>query len=590
MSEIATAYVQIKPSAKGISGSISDVLDGEASAAGKSAGLNIAGSLGKMLTGAIAAAGISDIVQKALDVGGNLQQSFGGLDTIYGDASDRAKRFAAQAAQMGISANNYAEQAVSFGAALKQALGGDVEAAVNVANLAISDMADNAAKMGTPIENLQTAYQGFAKQNYTMLDNLKLGYGGTKTEMERLLKDAEKLSGEEFNIENLDDVYTAIHVIQNELGLTGVAADEAKTTLQGSMNAMKASFENLLGAIATGGDIATPLTQLLTNIGTFVIGNLVPMLANIVKAIPPVLQQLFSTLAPQIGSLFSDTMNNLPDLLNAGLEMVNKIVNGILQGLPGFIAKAGELLISFVSALLSNLPAVMQAGFDILLNLVNGIISNLPAIIDAALKAITAFDQMLLKNFPTILQKGIELIAQLVAGIISAIPKVVMAIPQVIKSIVNAFSSFNWLSIGADIMRGIGNGIRNGIGIVVDAAKSAAKAAFDAAKNFLGIGSPSKLFEKGVGKWIPAGTAKGVLNNLGVLENAMTTLAATTASGFESQLTSGRFSVSEDTGTVGTNGFNQVLNIYSPRELMPSEIARQTRNATQQMALELRGV
>ena len=208
--ELAKAYVQIIPSAKGIGNSISSALGGEATNAGKSAGLNIAGAI----KGAIAAAGIGAAIKTALSAGGDLQQSFGGLDTIYDTAAEGAKKYAAEAAKAGISANSYAEQAVSFGAALKQAYGSDLNGAMEAANVAILDMADNSAKMGTDIGSIQTAYQGFAKQNYTMLDNLKLGYGGTKAEMERLLKNAEEISGVKYDINNLGDVYSAIHEIK----------------------------------------------------------------------------------------------------------------------------------------------------------------------------------------------------------------------------------------------------------------------------------------------------------------------------------------------------------------------------------------
>ena len=228
--EIAKAYVQIMPSAKGIKGELTKEMGGDLEAAGKSGGDKLGGSLVSTLKKVVVAAGIGKIVSDALSAGADIQQSFGGLDTIYGEAADAAKEYAYQAAQAGISANDYAEQAVSFGASLKQAFEGDTTKAVEAANTAIMDMTDNAAKMGTPIENIQSAYQGFAKQNYTMLDNLKLGYGGTKTEMERLLEDAQKISGVEYNIDNLGDVYDAIHVIQQDLGLTGVAAQEASTT------------------------------------------------------------------------------------------------------------------------------------------------------------------------------------------------------------------------------------------------------------------------------------------------------------------------------------------------------------------------
>ena len=231
---LGTAYVQIVPKAEGIKGSIENVLGGEAQAAGTSAG----SKMGAFLKKAIVAAGIGTafvkVVKGAMDEGAKLQQSYlGGLDTLYGDAADSARAYAREAAQAGISMNTYSEQAVSFGAALKNAYGGDVVKAAEAANTAILDMADNSAKMGTDITSVQMAYQGFARGQYQLLDNLKLGYGGTRGEMERLLKDAQELSGVEYNIDNLGDVYDAIHVIQGELGLTGVAAAEASETFSG---------------------------------------------------------------------------------------------------------------------------------------------------------------------------------------------------------------------------------------------------------------------------------------------------------------------------------------------------------------------
>ena len=583
MTDIGKAYVQIIPSADGISGSVQKILDPEVSAAGQSAGKGLGASLGSAIIGALSAVGIEQVIEKTLKAGGDLQQSFGGLETIYGDAADQAKQFAMEASKAGISANDYAEQAVSFGASLRQAFGGDTEKAVQAANTAIMDMTDNAAKMGTPIENIQSAYQGFAKQNYTMLDNLKLGYGGTKTEMERLLKDAQKISGVKYDISNLGDVYDAIHVIQGELGLTGVAAEEAKTTLSGSFNAAKAALETFLATLSTGGDITGSLTTLITTMGDFFIGNLAPMLLNIVKAVPPVLQSLFSTLAPQIGDIFQKSIDNLPEILQTGVDMINKVVNGILQGLPGFITTVMNVAQTFVKTIFDNLPAILQAGVNILLNLVNGIITNFPAIANAAYTAIANFAATILQNLPTILQKGVEIIGQLVAGLISAIPKVIAAIPQIIRSIVNAFGSYNWLSIGTDIIRGIANGIKGAAGLIIDAAKNAARSAFEAAKNFLQIGSPSKLFADKIGEMIPAGIAQGITKNAGVIHSAMEGLTAMTAADFAGDVNIGG-------NASGTGGYTQIINISSPRELSPSEVARQTRNATQQMALQLSGV
>ncbi|MBR2697521.1 MAG: hypothetical protein IKE76_02940 [Clostridia bacterium] len=361
MADLGTAYVQIVPSAQGIKGKITKELSGEVDQAGDEGGK----SLGRRLIGGLAKAGIVTAVgsqlKQAFEAGGALQQSFGGLETIYGEAADQAKEFAMQAASAGISANTYAEQAVSFGAALKKAYGGDTTAAMEAANMAIMDMADNAAKMGTPIESLQSAYQGFAKQNYTMLDNLKLGYGGTQEDMEHLLKDAQKISGMEYNIDNLGDVYDAIHVIQGELGLTGVAAGEAETTLTGSMGAVKASWENVMAALTTGEGLDTALNNMVSSFGAFS-HNVLTMLANIAPQLP----ELIVGLADVI-------IDNAPVFLSAGLELMAKLLFGLITSLPTIIAEMPNIIGGIVNAFYEVDWA--QLGKDI----INGIIKGLVA-------------------------------------------------------------------------------------------------------------------------------------------------------------------------------------------------------------------
>lgn len=608
--ELGKAYVQIVPSAEGISGSISKAIGGEATSAGKSAGINIAGAI----KGVIAAAGIGTAIKASLEAGGNLQQSFGGLDTIYGDAADAAKAYASEAAAAGISANDYAEQAVSFGASLKQAFEGDTTKAVEAANTAIMDMADNAAKMGTPIENIQNAYQGFAKQNYTMLDNLKLGYGGTKTEMERLLADAQKLSGVEYNIDNLGDVYDAIHVIQEDLGLTGVAAAEAEGTFTGSMGAMKASAENLLANLALGNDITGDIQALMGNIQTFVMGNLAPMIGNILAALPELLsgagsmiiqalnlvsnnadgivqmgidfvvalvqaiveavpylieaavnliaalgEALVNTDWLQVGTdlitglnesmelaageifgadgniltAFLDSITaNLPGVLEKGVEIVTNLVNGILQNLPMLITTALEMMFQFTSFIYQNLPTIMAAGVELLLNLVNGIVDNLPTIVTTAVEVMAGFMAGIGQQLPNILMKGIEIIGKLIAGLIQAIPKIVAAIPKIILAMVKTFLSYDWFSIGKNILLGIKDGIVKSVSLVVEAAKEAAQSIWDAIKSFFSIGSPSKLMAY-AGEMIDVGFANGITDNKGLVDSAISSLSNSAMSSLE---------------------------------------------------------
>ena len=339
MTEVGQATITIIPNMKGAQEKITKDLG----ATGDKSGNDSGDSFVKALLGKVKQAGvglaIGKFINDSLDAGAKLQQSFGGLETLYGDAAEYAKEYAYQAAQAGISANDYAEQAVSFGASLKKAFGGDTTKAVEAANTAIMDMTDNAAKMGTPIESIQNAYQGFAKGQYNMLDNLKLGYGGTKTEMERLLADATKLSGVEYNIDNLGDVYEAIHVIQEDLGLTGVAAEEAATTFSGSFGAMQASAQNLLADLSMGEEIGPDLYALGNSIKTFVVGNLLPMIGNLVSQIPSIIAAIPGFVA-----------DLLPDLVSGVADIVAQLASGIVENAPVFIAGLRELLMSIPEA------------------------------------------------------------------------------------------------------------------------------------------------------------------------------------------------------------------------------------------------
>lgn len=254
------------------------------------------------------------VFSTALDEGAKLQQSFGGIDTLYKGAEDTMKQYATAAASAGISANTYAEQAVSFGASLKKALGGDAVKAAESANKAIMAMADNSAKMGTDIGSIQMAYQGFAKGNYTMLDNLKLGYGGTQQEMQRLLKDASKLEkamGKKFDINNFADVVEAIDLVQQELGIAGVAAEEAKTTFSGSFEAMKASASNFLANLSLGEDIGPSLKTLVSNTSTFLLGNFLPMVGNIMRQLPQAVEVALTEAGPKIEQGFKSLFSSL---------------------------------------------------------------------------------------------------------------------------------------------------------------------------------------------------------------------------------------------------------------------------------------
>ena len=306
--ELGKAYVQIIPSAKGISGMIQKEMGGEVASAGVSAGESLGSKMMGAVSGIIAAAGIGKAIGASINEGAALQQSLGGIETLFKDSADKVKGFANEAYKTtGLSANAYMENVTGFSASLLQSLGGDTDKAAETANMAMIDMSDNANKMGTSMESIQLAYQGFAKQNYTMLDNLKLGYGGTKQEMQRLLADAEKLTGVKYDINNLSDVYSAIHAIQENLDITGTTAREAATTFTGSFESMKAAAQNVLGKIAIGENVTPALQSLLETTKTFLFGNFLPMIGNILSGLGVVLTEGVSSLASQ---LFGEAFGN----------------------------------------------------------------------------------------------------------------------------------------------------------------------------------------------------------------------------------------------------------------------------------------
>ena len=310
--EIAQAYVQLIPSARGITGKIQSLLNPEASAAGQSAGQSLGSSLVGVMTKVIAAAGIGKAFSAALNEGASLQQSLGGIETLFKGSADKVKGYANEAYKTtGLSANAYMENVTGFSASLLQSLGGDTNKAAETANMAMIDMSDNANKMGTSMESIQMAYQGFAKQNYTMLDNLKLGYGGTKQEMQRLLADAEKLTGVKYDINNLSDVYNAIHAIQENLDITGTTAKEAASTFSGSFESMKAAAQNVLGKLALGENILPSLHALLKTTSTFLFDNFLPMVGNIFSGLGLVLTEGISQIASQLfGDAFGSAVYN----------------------------------------------------------------------------------------------------------------------------------------------------------------------------------------------------------------------------------------------------------------------------------------
>ena len=442
--ELAKAYVQIVPSAEGIQGKITEALGGEPAAAGDAAGQSLGAQLVGTLKKVIAAAGIGKIISESINLGGALQQSLGGVETLFKDSADTVKAYAAQAYKtVGLSANDYMEQTTSFAASLLSSVSQDTQAAADLANMAMVDMADNSNKMGTSMQDIQNAYQGFAKQNYTMLDNLKLGYGGTQAEMQRLLKDAEKISGVHYDLGNLADMYSAIHVIQQEMDITGTTAKEASTTLTGSFAAMKAAAENVLADWSTGADLTAPLQGLVETAQTFLVGNLLPMIGNVLAGIP----ELVYTLVPEI--------------LQSGTQLVTSLAEGFTQGIPDFLSNALPQLLQFTEELRANAGVFVDAGLNLITQLLNGLIAGLPDLIAYVPDIIINICGIINDNMPKILGEGVSIIVQLIAGLVQTVPSLLANWKKILEAVLSVISAINWLNIGKTILTGVANGVKS---------------------------------------------------------------------------------------------------------------------------------
>lgn len=538
MAELGKAYVQIVPSARGISGSISKALNGESVAAGTSSGASLGKSLVSSLTGVIAAAGIGKVIASSISEGAALQQSIGGIETLFKDNADHVIQYANEAYKTaGLSANDYMETVTSFSASLLQSLGGDTKKAGEAANQAVIDMSDNANKMGTSMESIQNAYQGFAKQNYTMLDNLKLGYGGTKEEMQRLLDDAEKLSGVHYNIGNLDDVYSAIHVVQDELGITGTTAKEAASTFSGSFASMKSAADNLLGAIALGDDISDEIKALADTVKTFVVDNFLPMVGNILKSIPDIVTQaipLIGDAASELMQWFSENITSqapelletagvviqsfldgitekLPDLLDKGVEMIKNLADGALENLPAIITAIGDILNSFVEFIVTNLPTILEKGSELITYLASGISENLPAILAAIGEVLLQLLQTILAHLPDILDAGVQLIQSLADGCLQIKQAVIDAAKAIAQAALDKIKEFadKMLNAGKEWIQKVIDGIAQMVSDLTTKMGNVAQDAFDSFKadwsslgsNIIsgilgGIGDGSSIFDK----------------------------------------------------------------------------------------------
>lgn len=503
-----------------------------------------------------ASAGVAALGTACINAYADYEQLAGGVETLFKDSAETIHSYADNAYKTaGLSANEYMETVTSFSASLLQSLDGDTEKAAAAANLAITDMADNANKMGTAMESIQDAYQGFAKQNYTMLDNLKLGYGGTKEEMQRLLADAEKLSGVKYDLSSYADVVEAIHVIQTEMGITGTTAKEASTTIQGSVASMKAAWANLMVGMA---DDTQNFDMLLSNfiesIGT-VADNLLPRIGVVIEG----MGKLVAGLAPEIASALPTLTNELlPNLVELGVQSISALVQGIqengdslaagalsivgtlaegiaellpmvadtaaslvvsladglTESLPNIIPVAIETISTLVENLTENANTVIEAGIQIILALGEGLIAALPQLIETVPQIVINIANVINDNAPKLVDTALYLITRLATGLLAATPTILANIPKIIEAIVAAFMAFQWLNLGKQLIDGVANGVKK----AGESMATAAKNAFSKFKSKI-TGSEVATELKSIGKYIIDGIVGGIKNSLSKIAN-----------------------------------------------------------------------
>lgn len=486
---------------------------------------------GLAVAGAAAATAVTALVSKSVGAFADYEQLTGGVETLFGAGGRSVEEYAqsvgksvsdiqgkydslmsaqnvvlenANKAYMtaGMSANEYMDTVTGFSASLISSLGGDTNKAADYANSALVDMSDNANKMGTDMESIKNAYQGFAKQNYTMLDNLKLGYGGTQEEMKRLLSDAEKLTGQRYNISSFADITQAIHAIQTQMDITGTTAKEASTTISGSWGSLKAAFQNVLVGLTTGEDMFDQSLDALINTAVTFGQNIIPAIKGalsgvgylieglapvIGETIPPLINDLAPTLANSAVSLISSLVNGLtqnatqfseclsnmiivavagistvvPQLLDAASKIVSNLMQGLTNSMPQIVNGAVTLIEGLVNGLVNNIPLLIMGAVQLVTSLANGLIENLPRIIDAGVNLITGIVSASYSMMPQIIQNGMQLVVNLAVGLVRAIPQLIAALPRITGAIVKGFKSVNWFDLGLQLIKSIWEGIKS---------------------------------------------------------------------------------------------------------------------------------
>lgn len=495
--------------------------------------------IGDMIVSGFKAVGtaVKEVTSKILDLGksvlearGEIEQQIGGIETLFKDNSDTVIQNASNAYKTaGLSATEYMQTATSFSASLLQSLNGDTAKVAEVTDMAIIDMSDNANKMGTSMESIQNAYQGFAKQNYTMLDNLKLGYGGTKSEMERLLSDAQKVTGVKYDISNLNDIYQAIHVIQGELDITGTTAKEATETLQGSMAGMQGAWQNFLSGSGNLSQVSDAVSTVIKNV-TRIAKDAIPQilkdiqsslpqllkigkeaLTEIIKGVKQYLPKFLSVAGDIVKSLLNCLIEVLPNLIEVGVQAIAQLINGLGQALPELIPKTLEAIMTIVEGLIDNIDLLIDAGINLIMGLADGLIEAIPNLIEKIPEIIDKLIDAITNNLPKLVEAGITLILKLADGLIKAIPQLVSKIPQIITSIVNGLGEgLEQISeVGLNLVQGLWNGISDATEWILEKIKGFGQSVLDGIKSFFGIHSPSTVFRDEVGKFMAEGIGVG---------------------------------------------------------------------------------
>ena len=584
---IGEAYLQIRPSMEGVAGEVEQAM-GSAGSSGASSfgsafstGIKAVSGVAVAAVGA-ASAGVAKLTSEATNSFADYEQLVGGVEVLFGDSANTVMEDAASAFQTaGLSANEYMETVTGFAASLVGSLGGNTAEAANMAQMAVTDMADNANRMGTSMESIQNAYAGFAKQNFTMLDNLKLGYGGTKEEMERLLRDAEEMEGYiegSFDLNNFADVVEAINIVQSNLGIAGATAEEAGSTISGSMASVKSAMQNLITGLANPDADLGLLIQNVVATGSAALDNLIPTIVNaltgianalpmivpiITEKLPMLIQQILPPIIQAITTLTQALVEALPQILAILIDVLPTlfpvIIDTILQMLPMLIDLGLQLVLALANGIIDALPTLIPAVVDVILTIVDKLTDPdmLVQLVDAALQLIIALAGGLIEALPRLIEKAPEIVMNLLEAIVRAAPMILEAgatlLFKIIEGVVNVIGQL--VTLGADLV----NSVKDGFMEKVEAAKNWGKDMIDnfiagikekwehlkstvtdlasTIKSLLGFSEPEDGPLSNFHTFAPDMMelfAQGIRDNVGMIQNALGTVTSTITTDFTS--------------------------------------------------------